>query len=42
MAQATFSVRMDDSLKNQFEVLCNDLISKVRKGEVDVLCRTMQ
>lgn len=24
MAQATFSVRMDDSLKNQFEVLCND------------------
>ncbi len=24
MSQATFSVRMDDTLKNQFEVLCND------------------
>ena len=24
MAQATFSVRMDDSLKNQFETLCGD------------------
>ena len=24
MSQATFSVRMDDSLKNQFETLCND------------------
>ncbi len=24
MAQATFSVRMDDALKNQFESLCND------------------
>ncbi|MCQ2463044.1 MAG: type II toxin-antitoxin system RelB/DinJ family antitoxin [Clostridia bacterium] len=24
MAQATFSVRMDDSLKNQFESLCVD------------------
>lgn len=24
MAQATFSVRMDDSLKNQFETLCSD------------------
>lgn len=24
MAQATFSVRMDDALKNQFEMLCND------------------
>ena len=24
MSQATFSVRMDNSLKNQFEVLCNE------------------
>ncbi len=24
MSQATFSVRMDDSLKNQFETLCSD------------------
>ena len=24
MAQATFSVRMDESLKNQFETLCGD------------------
>ena len=24
MAQATFSVRMDDALKNQFEALCGD------------------
>ncbi len=24
MSQATFSVRMDDNLKNQFEVLCNE------------------
>lgn len=24
MAQATFSVRMDESLKNQFEILCSD------------------
>lgn len=24
MAQATFSVRMDDQLKNQFETLCGD------------------
>lgn len=24
MSQATFSVRMDDTLKNQFEILCND------------------
>ena len=24
MSQATFSVRMDDSLKSQFETLCND------------------
>ena len=24
MAQATFSVRMEDSLKKQFETLCND------------------
>ena len=24
MPQATFSVRMDDSLKSQFETLCND------------------
>lgn len=24
MSQATFSVRMDDSLKMQFETLCND------------------
>ena len=24
MSQATFSVRMDDALKNQFEALCND------------------
>ena len=24
MSQATFSVRMDNSLKNQFETLCND------------------
>lgn len=24
MAQATFSVRMDDGLKNQFEALCSE------------------
>ena len=24
MSQATFSVRMDDALKTQFEILCND------------------
>ena len=40
MSQATFSVRMDNSLKNQFETLCNDFGMNMSTA-INVFARTV-
>ena len=40
MSQATFSVRMDDSLKSQFETLCNDFGMNMSTA-INVFARTV-
>ena len=40
MPQATFSVRMDDSLKSQFETLCNDFGMNMSTA-INVFARTV-
>ena len=40
MAQATFSVRMDDSLKNQFEALCSEFGMNMTTA-INVFARTV-